>query len=396
LKLLTNYAIAAAAKIGKPFILTKVLPLPFENPYITIHFNSKGAKTYDYPVEFLDLVVPYLESAGIKLIQIGSNGETPLPNVFHTMGCSLNQTAYLLQNSLLHCGVDSFPIHIKSGIDPDPKIVGLYSNANYVENVRPYWGRPENIRLLTHKIKDKKPHFSNDEPFPKSVNSIYPEEIATAVLDLLNIPHKINQQTLRIGSFYNDFIIESVPNQVVDLSRLPSQNFFIRADLEFNLQNIFHQLSVGKASIITAKPLPLPELLKNKQNINQIIYILWPGYSKEFIEDCISNGIRINMVSCKDEEWITAQKIDLFEYGIIHPIKTRKQEDFEELKNIPPENIYYKSRKFLLSKGKIYQGKAAYLSDEPINGFNPTIQKIINNDEFYYDADHFYFLTYSS
>lgn len=385
------YSLQLGQPLDKPSILDKFYPLPFEK-YICFGPFSKPSKNYDYYDETLSLIRPYLQKENIHIVQIGGGGESGFDGCFHTQGkTTFNQLSFLIKNSLLVFGADSVWQHI-AGTHNIP-LVDLISN-NYADCVRPYFGDKEKqIIIEPNRQEGERPSFALDEGPKKQINRIKPETIAVSILDLLQIKHQIKQKTLKIGEFYNKFILECVPNQVIDYSKFSGAEFYIRADLNYDLNNIFNQLSVGPSSIITNKPLPISELEKLKKNIQQIIYLIWPGYSKKFIEDCIEAGIKINIASFKDENWIKEQKIDLFEYGIIHPILTRKKESFEELKNIDPDKIYYKSRKFVLSNGKIYQGKAAYIKNQSINSFVPTIQKIIDIDDFYYDADHFYFLT---
>ena len=80
-------------------------------------------------------------------------------------------------------GNDSFSSHVAGGFDK--KVVSLYSNL-YANCCKPFWGDPDNQRLIQAERKGRKPSFSAQE-VDKVVNNIKPEDIAGNILDLLII-----------------------------------------------------------------------------------------------------------------------------------------------------------------------------------------------------------------
>ena len=124
--LVEQYALSCGIKIDKPFIETSYFPIVAEK-YITLHAPSRiQSKTYDYYNDVTDLLKTFLEKEGIKIIQIGSKEEAGISNCIQHQGqTSIKQAAYIIQNSLLHLGTDSFSTHVASGFGK--KIVSLYS-----------------------------------------------------------------------------------------------------------------------------------------------------------------------------------------------------------------------------------------------------------------------------
>ena len=129
------------SKIRKPFLYDKFYPLNVEK-YITFHPIGKGSKTYDYFDFVLEMIYKPLSDAGISIVQIGEKSDRPFPNCVHTQGLTdINQVFYIVKNSLLHLGIDSFPSHVSSIYDK--KQVSLYSN-NWKSVVGPFYGNPKN------------------------------------------------------------------------------------------------------------------------------------------------------------------------------------------------------------------------------------------------------------
>jgi ADP-heptose:LPS heptosyltransferase len=220
--------------------LEKYFPLDLDK-YITIHPYSKGSKTYDFWIDVLQLIKPALDKNDIKVLQIGAKGEQPLPHCHAIVGqTSINQIAYVIKGSMLHLGVDSFPVHIASHYDK--KIVSLYSNL-YPQNAGPYWGDKKD-HVLLEPCRDKlKPSFSNDE-MPKSLNSIRPEKIARSVLELLGLEFNYDYETIYVGESHVNMMLEGVPNQIVNPKSLGVDNMIMRMDFEFNEENLIGQLQV--------------------------------------------------------------------------------------------------------------------------------------------------------
>ena len=135
--LLDSQSLQSGKKIQKPQVYERYFSLPVDK-YITVHTTSKNAKTYDYFADVISILAPILQKEGIHFLQIGAKEDRPLKNVINICGgSSYGQTAFVIKNSLLHLGVDSFPNHLAGYFDVP--VVGLYSN-NYLDCVRPFFG----------------------------------------------------------------------------------------------------------------------------------------------------------------------------------------------------------------------------------------------------------------
>ena len=268
--LIQEYALATSSKISRPFILEKYFPI-ISKKYITLNTTSKESKSYQYWQNVVDEILPRLKENNIDIVQIGGNGEIPIVGCENTMGkTSINNVAYIIKNSVGTLGVDSFPIHMASNYGK--KICALYSN-NYVKNVGAFFSKEEDfIPLEPPREKDEKPSFTITGD--KSISKIKPEDISASILKLLNIPYTTTNKTLFIGNLYNNKMVHSIPNQIVDTNRLGLQSLIIRMDIDFNEENLIKQLHVCKCSIITNKPLSLDILNKYKPGILEVIYFV--------------------------------------------------------------------------------------------------------------------------
>ena len=155
--LLDTYALNCGVKIDKPYIYTTFYPLG-EEKYITIQpFSNYSGKVYDYWNEVINYMQPKLSEHGIRIVQIGKQDDPQLAHCIWTQGSTtIAQASFLIKNSKLHLGVDSFGAHVASAYGR--KIVGLYS-TNWAENCKPYWSNEEDCVLLEPDRSKRKPSF---------------------------------------------------------------------------------------------------------------------------------------------------------------------------------------------------------------------------------------------
>jgi hypothetical protein len=368
--LIETYATNCGVKIDKPFIFEKYYPLAFDK-YITLHTTSKDSKSYDYWNDVVDILFPVLEPLGIKIVQIGGAQDKPARNCFPLQGkTSVNQTAYIIKNSLLHVGVDSFPVHLASSY-PDKKIVALYSN-NFKKVVGPYWGDEKNHILLEPDRRGNKPSFALSE-HPKTINSITPETIADAVLKLLGLESKWRFNTIWTGPFYHNGMVEAVPNQVLDISALNLDALIVRMDYEFSEGALFEQLKLCRCSIVTNKAIDPRILRERKQNIVEMVYIIENQNQPEFVREIKRIGLRYHLVTYLPDEEMNKHKLNFMEFGMLHHRKLNRP---KELVDHQGKQIYFKSSKFVMSNNKIYPNRVAMLMNQSIPKIAPTVGKI--------------------
>lgn len=388
--ILENYALNAAAKISNIEIVEEFYPLPLDK-YITFHPTTKNSKTYDLWNEVLEILLPELKKLDINIVQLGSKDEPLYYGCYNTAGfTNINQVAYLVKNSLLHFGADTFTAHLAGHYNKF--LVCLYSN-NYIDCVKPYFGDSEKQCLLEPSIRKKgiKPTFSYNE-VPKSINLIKPEDIAAKILNFLNIENTYDYKSIIVGGNYFRKTVEAVPDSIVNTQAVGVDSIILRADVLFNQEGIFNQLQHSSCSIITKECINPQIITGFKQRIHEIVYILDKDFRIDFIDFCFRQGVPLILASYLPEEEIQKLKIYLYNYGIIHQKRYYQKSDFQEFNNKDNDVLYYKSNKFLLSKGKIYPSLAAYKKDLPIKDIYPSIEPIINVSEFWEEFNNFYFL----
>ena len=378
MRLLDTYATNTGSKIDKPFIYSKYFPLPLEK-YITVQSQTPyDSRNYSYWQEVINLIHPYLSKLNMHIIQVGIKDEKPLNGTINLLGqTSLNQLAYVIENSKLHFGGDSLCVHLASSFDIP--IVSLYSISN--PNVAgPHFGNKDKHILLKgyERIGNKKPSYSQVET-PKSIDAIKPEEIAQAVLKLLNVEYTKMPETVFLGTDFNLKSFEIIPDQILDLGSIQVENPIIRLDYCFNEEALVSIISQRKSIIFTNKPIRKDIIEKYKQNISQLIYIIEEDNSVNFVKLLKSNSINCTLLSFLPKESLNKFKIDYMDYNLIVSRQHKTKED-TKISNV--DNLYYKSSRTLYSsKGK---------SISKYDWLNGSGDKVVDDIEFWKEADNFY------
>ena len=369
--LIERYATACGVKIDKPYIYETFFPVNVEK-YISFQpFSKYPSKNYDYWDEVVAIISPYLQKNNITLVHIGAKDDKAVNNTLNLCGqTDISQAAYIIKNSIMHVGADSFAAHIASGYGK--KIVALYSNNN-INNVKPYWTKEEDMVLLSPKI-NKKPQYSANE-FPKSINNIKPEDIAEGILKLLNIPYSNLPKTVYIGNEYINKTLEIIPDKAINPAQIGLDTVIIRMDYVFNEQVLELFLQQKKCIIFTNKPINEELLKKYKRNIPQLIYLVEKDNDIAFIKILKRNTINAAFTSYLSEEELNQFKLDYMDYGLI--IKRDYPTDKIEATNNP----YFKSSRILISsEGQFnskYQWETKDMSNKYIN--HPELNKELNN-----------------
>lgn len=399
--ILEQYALNCGLKIGKPYIHEKYYPLPFEK-YITFNpFGKFSSRKYSYWQDVIDLIYPILSKENISIIQIGGQNETAYNNCLPLMGqTNYNQTAYVINNSMLHFGVDSFPIHMASYFNK--KIVALYCNM-YASQSKPYWSTPENVKLIQANLNGKKPSYAPEER-PKTIDSIKPEKIASSIIELLDIKNTITQETTFIGEKYGNLLLEAIPSIILPPNLFPNLLLNIRFDYLNNIKEddykcTLNNLNIRNCSIITDKKIDIEKLLPLKDKIINVFYdITNTQIDIDFINRTKMFGIKIDFIfkksQQKNDEDLNNKKLELIEFqeqiNVIEPFN--KNIDF--IKN----SQFYKSKKLLFANNNVYLSRAAYIENRPIEltgGLNIS-QKLsdIKNTQLLTEEDGDYCLFY--
>jgi hypothetical protein len=385
--ILEQYALNCGVSISKPYISEEFFPLPFEK-YITLHPKGKfPSREYDYWEEVTTNLFPILEKHNIKIVQVGGKEDQVVPFCYPTNGqTNLNNLAYLVKNSLLHLGVDSLPIHFASAFGK--KIVGLYCNM-YPNQSAPYWSSSEDCDLLFADLKGKKPSYAPFEN-PKTINTIKPEDIANSVLKKLNINETIKNKTIYFGDASHIRSVEIIPDHVPNLSSFNIDIANVRMDYYFNEIFLFNILSVYKTNILTDKAININELVKFKNNILHIYFIIndESNFDIKFIENLKNNGIKFSILSFIPEDKIEKIKIHTMDFCNI--IIKDPQPNKEIIKSFKANNLKFKSSKLLLSQGKMYPSFQNYKSNTSYNQFLTEDFDFKEQGDLYKELQNFY------
>lgn len=393
---LEQYALSCGLKIGEPYIYQKYFPVPFEK-YITFSpFTKSNSKKYPYWQEVIDLIFPVLQNHNIHIVQLGLASDPSYNKCLNIKGqTNVNQMAYIIKNSLLHFGIDSFPVHVASYFDK--KIVALYSN-NYISNSKPYWSKASNISLIQADLNGNKPSYSAEEN-PKSINNIKPEKIALEILKSLNIYEKINHETIYIGPQYDDRLLESIPSIVIPNNIFQNALLNIRFDYIENIEEkdyicTINNLNIRECTIITDKAIEIEKLSNLKDKIKHIFYdIANNEINFDFINKVKFFGIKLSIIFNKSKNYneidLNNKKLQLIDYPELINVIERapKPKDKIKLSN------FYKSKKVLFANNKTYLSKAAYLEDKPTSTLSfQSLDEIKNIDLLIEeDGDYCYF-----
>lgn len=362
--LLEIYALTTGSKIKKPFIQKKYFPLPFEK-YITIQ-NSSGmpAKCYSYFQEVINFIFPLLEKHNIKIIQIGSKEDQVLAKTVPLHGqTNINQTAYILSNSLLHIGNDSFAVHMASAFNIP--LIALYSVSS-PEIAGPFWKNNNQICLVPN--GNWKPSFNPNEN-PKKIDSIKIEIIVNAIEKLLFDKIELNIKTKFIGEKFTHRLLESLPDQVLSPQVFPNELLNIRFDYKsdyVDLNSTAQNLNIRPCAIITDHSLELEQLHPFFKNLKLVIYDITKGVDISFIEKINALGLQNSIIFFKDigtEEELVKRKIEMIDLpNSIEEVTLLSKDSPEKL----DKNDIFRTNKILFADNKIYASKAGFLEKKEI------------------------------
>jgi hypothetical protein len=375
--LVENFALAAGVKIGKPTI--EPLYFPIGGEYITIH-NSSGmeSKNYDYYKDVVSIIKPYIKN--IKIIQIGQKGERIIEGTTSLLGeTSLRQAAYLLMNSKLHIGNDSFACHIAGAYETP--LVALYG-PTHKSTCSPFWGDKEKQALLSPDYSSRKPSWAAKE-IKKRVNEIFPDNVAMHALNLLKINNKLDLiDPVHLGEDYGRSIIDVVPNFTGKLNAHKDSIINLRLDYGGDCKTASYWLSSYKCVAFINKPEHISFLKEHKGNIKRISVTLNDSFTEGHMEEIDSINAKASL-SYEDEATISDMRIKFFGLNIAGASRgSKKRLDF-------PAKIcdttLYKSSLMLFSNGKIYPCKAALDRGKE----SKTEQTTIEDPSFYQQSKYF-------
>lgn len=389
--LIESYSKILGAKIDKPEIYTKFYSLPFDK-YITVQSSSPmPAKSYPYLQDVVDAFSRKLREHGIQIVQIGGKEDHVLRGVYNLCGqTSINQSAYVLSNSLLHFGIDSAMIHLASAFNVPT--VGVYS-VSPPQNCGAFFGN-KNIFIEPQFVNRGYAYNPGENPSP--TKTIKPEEVIIAIAKELNIEISI-PKSLYIGERYQDWVIEYVPNYPLHPSFEVGKLINVRLDFafdtgKFNDQVMMQTLQQRDVVIVTDRPINVEMIAPFKSKIKTLMYRLDKNDNIDFVKKMKSAGIKFNLV-CEDPQKLDALKFKYMDYEIVHLVKHADPQDIEKVRAMNFNGLKYKSNRYILADGKIYISKAALYENKPINSveiLEQDLNIIENKESILQELEHFY------
>ncbi len=387
--LVEQYALASGSKIGKPQIREKYYPAPADN-YLTFSPFSKPSKNYDLWREVLSIIQEPLRKLGINIVQLGEHKDNLFDGCIDLRGkTTIAQCAFLIKRSLLHFGADTFSVHIASAYDK--RIVALYSHSP-MQNQKGYWNKnSEFVGIESH--KDGKQYSFMLEEDPKTINTIEPEKVAMSIFRLLGIDVKIKNRTVFIGPKWNSEFLEVVPSAVAKFSKpAPKDRHVIRMDYHFNEEVMEQQLLSNPGVVVTSKPISIDLLCKNKERIQQVIYLVTDDsysadFSREMDRSSIPNSIYTNL---KGQFLKNLKYRSLNLNKDIAMLQDKSIKAVRDHNKLDVDNLMFRTTKFVIEKDKVYPGKAAYFNKVAVDNFVASPIPIIDVPEFWEEMDFFW------
>lgn len=398
MRLLECYALATGLKIGKQHLTEQFFPLPFTR-YITLHASSgMQGKNWPYYSVAVDLIKPYLDKAGIHIVQMGTKDDPPIPGCHHIMGKdNVHSASYLIRNARLHLGNDSIWGHRAGHLGvPLVQPWGPTDPANHSSLEHD----PAKTAFLVSHRWGRNATFAAQEN-PMSIALVDPYDVARAVLDLLKIEHTLTEKTLMVGPAYQMQVLELIPNIVPAPEFNPQVPMAVRMDLEHNEAMLTQVLATGrKINVVTKAPINLNLLTHFKDSIlsysHEVDQATPPDYIRA-VKKLVKQHTFFSRV--RDAEQLAALRFTFFDVTTLEQVAYRTREDAEnEMKaylNDPTFSLdsrlklgtlKFRSQKYVLSKSKMYLSLAHSNADVPLDG--PGGNEVLDNEDMWRDLNH--------
>lgn len=378
--LIEEYSKNLGVKISKPLVSKHFWPM-VPDKYVTICADSQiPSKNYKHYNLVINLIKESLAKRSIKIIQIGTSSSLNLQNVDQQLfDLPFKNMAYIISKSMLHIGVDNVFSHYASSIETP--MVTIFGNI-YETVGNGYWSKNQIKIEAPWKVK---PCLSGNDS-EDSINKINPEEIAKKILDQLKIQDKINVKTKFIGRFYDNQVIELVPDFFSPIEKIKNQHVFIRPDYGFDEPSFMNWCNYLQSySIFANKELDLQFCSHFASKIKNISYILHKdsAVSLDHLEKIQNLNIGITIL-CEKEEDLPEMRERYFDFSVHLYYKPNKKILGDDIKF---DNLFFNSSKIILSKGNQYSSKYHFLNQQKDVDKNFNLE---DNDVLLEELEHFY------
>jgi hypothetical protein len=363
MNLLEKLSLSTGLKIESPFVYERFFPPPSKK-YILIENNRReGLKPYASADELSAIIFPYLSQVDVEVIQFKIN-PTDIP-IFRAKQLSktpLQQLNNLIRYSELVITNNPYTCHVANQLSA--KNIFLYQEDLYNLHI-PKYNKTTNI-------------------ISKGIDC-FPELICREIIKHFNIQSELLRiEPIRKGLNYEDKRIECIPDFTLGEHPIAKQFLTIRADIHFSINNIMN-LIANNSCILKCKRLPDIKYLLNpkiSKNLHSIIFEVSSETTEEQLTELFSINKPVKLIT---NDAKNLKKIRLKHADYIIEFEDRKK-NLDILKSICNNEVYYKSSKVIMSKGKQYSSESNWLENIPMS---KSFEKIKPTQEFANELEEF-------
>jgi hypothetical protein len=375
---LDSYALQSALKLNSPDINECFTPV-CQNKYITFDINpSKSSSFYFHWQQVIDLIHPKLKEHNISILKVGEPNSPMIDKTINHSGKSFNQTAYIINRSLLHFNSLNYLSYLS--YFSDTKLVCLFSCFN-----SDYFGMPTKDGCVFIDSPKGEMHASLDvNEQEKTIDKIDPSHVASKILSELGINHDLNNYNMvHAGASAHMKMIEVIPDFDCTDDFFPKCVLNIRADLNFDENKIISFCSRGRRiGLITSQPFSVNFLYACKGSVDKLVYRIENSIDKDFLLNLKRFNINYQLVCYKKDiiNKIRSQFIDEdIEYIHIN------ENMLDKIAKIC-KNSVFKTSKIMYSKSGQYASKAHWIIGKQLEEYN----RITDTNDYWEDQDFYY------
>jgi len=342
---LESFALSCGSKINRPQIDQFFYPI-VDKKYICISQSSSSeSKSYDYYDDVLFHLKPFLDENSITVIELGNSNNPPVYYAKSYNHVNHLHASYIINKSLMYLGNDNLYSHISSSIGKS--VVSPYNYA-YSDTEKPYWSDDKKLRIINPPV-GKKPFFT-DKEYPKSINLVYPELIASEVLDLLGLDNNLNKiKTVFTGDLYLNKGLDIIPGQYDPASIKADCIPNVRMDKSFDLNFLYNCKSIDSFNIVTDQTIPINILNFLKDHIHGISVFIDHDTSPEDIDSLQASGCPLKILTLESEN-LSDLRLKFIDFNVVeYNLK------FPDLPKFSKKSqIKFLSKRNVISEGSIY------------------------------------------
>jgi len=340
-------------------LFSNFLPLP-TNDYIAICCDND----YKYWPEVFELIASLLAKSGISILDVSRANNSPISHCVKIPDCTIRQSAYILENSLLSvCGDDWV------------SAIGARNGVN------------------TFKVQTKDKSFQIGATENADKDSM-PEVVAKGIVEALGIDSPIVAKTQAIGEQYGIEVVEIIPDFSIQpgFSVDPNKRYGVRCDLCENWIFVKDFCLRGYKPTVTCSKLPPEPLLPFLKGIENLVVLMSLDISVEGLQKVKEAGISCILI-CENPDELEALKAKFFDFD---PIQENEEIDENFLDKIAklPYDTGLKSNRAILSKFGTFLSSYHYRNQWDVSKRKGVILgDALEDPEFLKEAELFYYYT---